>query len=419
MLGRIVTAAVYTVFLLLEQKNFDRKMLALFPDPQPHALVRRILERIGTEIQSYIWLKTVVSAATAVASYAVLRAVRLDLAAFLALLAFGLNYIPYIGPWLSVLLPAFLALVQFDTLTPFLVTTIGLAIIQFSGGYIIEPRLMGTGLNVSPVFVLMSLALWGSIWGVVGMFLAVPMMVVVMRPRKIRARSVVFEGVPCLLFATTKSRRFRSGAGALLEHFLPAPEIPDDRNVDGQDDDAKDSRLPNDLVQLDRKQRARCANREPARPWLSQIEPDALRPHQGGVSKCGNRQSDFAARRRPQRQDDDAIEQAGGQRQVHRPGGRRDECKRIAVDSEQQRHSEPRQQCRLDRFEGHNPRQQRSRIPAVDRRAPSGAVRPRTSHRLTMHCAMLRPRNSVRRDARSLLTGERRPRRTRRGPADC
>jgi AI-2 transport protein TqsA len=91
-----------------------------------------------------------------------------------------LNYIPYIGPWLGVIFPAFLALVQFDTLTPFLVTTIGLAIIQFTGGSIIEPRLMGTGLNVSPVFMLMSLALWGTIWGVVGMFLAVPIMVVVM-----------------------------------------------------------------------------------------------------------------------------------------------------------------------------------------------------------------------------------------------
>jgi AI-2 transport protein TqsA len=180
MLGRIGTVAVYTVFLLLEQHNFEQKMTALFPDPQRHALVRRILDRIAAEIQSYIWLKTVISVATAVACYAVMKAVGLDLAVFWALLVFALNYIPYIGPWLGVIFPAFLALVQFDTLTPFLATVGGLALIQFTGGSIIEPRLMGTGLNVSPVFMLMSLALWGSIWGVVGMFLAVPIMVVVM-----------------------------------------------------------------------------------------------------------------------------------------------------------------------------------------------------------------------------------------------
>jgi predicted PurR-regulated permease PerM len=57
---------------------------------------------------------------------------------------------------------------------------VGLTLIQFTGGSIIEPRLMGTGLNVSPVCMLLSLALWGAMWGVVGMFLAVPIMVVIM-----------------------------------------------------------------------------------------------------------------------------------------------------------------------------------------------------------------------------------------------
>ena len=137
MLARIGTIAVYTVFLLLEQHDFDKKIMALFPDPQRNALVHRILQRIASEIQSYIWLKTVISVGTALACYAVMKAVGLDMAAFWALLVFGLNYIPYIGPWLGVIFPAFLALVQFDTLTPFLVTTTGLAIIQFTGGSII------------------------------------------------------------------------------------------------------------------------------------------------------------------------------------------------------------------------------------------------------------------------------------------
>ena len=179
-LGSFGTVAVYVVFLLLEQHSFNNKIAALFPDAEREALVHRILHRIGEEIQTYVWLKTLISVATGLACYAVMKAVGLDLAEFWALLIFALNYIPYIGPWLGVLFPAFLALVQFDTLTPFLVTCGALAVIQFLGGSIIEPRLMGTGLNVSPVVMLLSLTVWGTIWGVVGMFLAVPLMVILM-----------------------------------------------------------------------------------------------------------------------------------------------------------------------------------------------------------------------------------------------
>jgi predicted PurR-regulated permease PerM len=179
-LGSVGTVAIYTVFLLLEQHHFNAKITALFPDAEKEALVRRILHRIGAEIQTYVWLKTAISAATAAACYLVMKAVGLDLAEFWALLIFALNFIPYIGSWLGVIFPAFLALIQFDSLTPFAVTTVGLALIQFTGGSIIEPRIMGTGLNVSPVFMLLSLALWGAIWGIVGMFLAVPIMVVIM-----------------------------------------------------------------------------------------------------------------------------------------------------------------------------------------------------------------------------------------------
>jgi predicted PurR-regulated permease PerM len=180
MLGSLGTVAIYTVFLLLERANLSKKIAALFPEPEREALVRRIIQRIGKEIQTYVWLKTLISLATSAASYLVMKAVALDLAEFWALLIFGLNFIPYIGAWLGVLFPASMALVQFHTPTPILAVVGGLTVTQFTGGSIIEPRIMGTGLNVSPVVMLLSLALWGTIWGVVGMFLAVPLMVVIM-----------------------------------------------------------------------------------------------------------------------------------------------------------------------------------------------------------------------------------------------
>ena len=179
-LGSGGTVAVFVLFLLLEQHIFNKKITVLFPNAEREARVRRVLNRIGSEIQSYLWLKTLMGFLVGGLSYAVMKAVGVDLAEFWALLIFALSYIPYIGSWFGVLFPTALALVQFETLRPFLVTAGALAVIQFTCGSILEPRFMGKGLNISPLIMVLSLSVWGAIWGILGMFLAVPIMVVVM-----------------------------------------------------------------------------------------------------------------------------------------------------------------------------------------------------------------------------------------------
>ena len=179
-LGKAGTVAVFVLFLLLEQHIFSRKIGVLCPNREREARVRSLLTRIGSEIQSYLWLKTLMGLLVAGLSYVVMKAVGVDLAEFWALVIFALSYIPYIGAWLGVACPTALALVQFETLRPFLVTAGLLALIQFTCGSIIEPRFMGKGLNVSPMIVLLCLSVWSALWGVVGMFLAVPIMVVLM-----------------------------------------------------------------------------------------------------------------------------------------------------------------------------------------------------------------------------------------------
>lgn len=179
-LGSIGTVAIYVAFLLLEQHNFDKKIASLCRGEGREALLRRILQRIGSEIQTYVWLKTLMSLTVGIGSYLVMKIVGVDFAEFWALLIFALNYIPYIGSMLGVIFPTVLTLVQFPTLKPFFVTAVLLIIIQFTTGSIIEPKLMGKGLNLSPVIIVLSLSVLGTIWGLVGMFLAVPLMVVVM-----------------------------------------------------------------------------------------------------------------------------------------------------------------------------------------------------------------------------------------------
>ena len=180
MLGSGGTVAVFVLFLLLEQHMFNRKISVLFPNAEREARVRRILQQIGTEIQSYLWMKTLMGLLVTGLSYMVMKAVGVDLAEFWALVIFALSYIPYIGSWLGVVFPTALALVQFETLTPFLITAGLLAIIQFTCGSILEPRIMGKGLNISPLIMLLSLSIWGALWGILGMFLAVPLTVVMM-----------------------------------------------------------------------------------------------------------------------------------------------------------------------------------------------------------------------------------------------
>jgi predicted PurR-regulated permease PerM len=106
--------------------------------------------------------------------------VGVDFASFWAVLIFLLNFIPTIGSIIATAFPSLLALVQFETAGPFFITISILTAIQFSIGSLIEPKLMGNRLNLSPLVILLSLGLWGSIWGIPGMFLCVPITVIIM-----------------------------------------------------------------------------------------------------------------------------------------------------------------------------------------------------------------------------------------------
>ena len=180
--GDVGFILVYTIFLSIEQKSFGAKIDALVArDPRKAARIRRILGRIDADVRAYVRVKTLLSVATGGVSYAVMIAVGVDLAAFWAVLIFLLNYIPTIGSILGIVFPALLTLVQFeDPLTPFLVVAGLLGATQVVLGNVVEPRMMGRTLSISPLVILISLALWGSVWGTIGMFLSVPITVIAM-----------------------------------------------------------------------------------------------------------------------------------------------------------------------------------------------------------------------------------------------
>ncbi len=172
--------AIYVAFLLLEQRYFSIKIKLLFPDKGKRQKVLLVMHQIQVQIRRYLYLKTMMSALTGVLSYLVLIWVGVDYAPFWALLIFLLNYIPTIGSLVAVALPTILALVQFDTLTPFLILLVSLGSLQMLIGNVLEPRLLGSSLNLSPLVVILALSLWGQIWGIIGMFLSVPITVISM-----------------------------------------------------------------------------------------------------------------------------------------------------------------------------------------------------------------------------------------------
>lgn len=170
----------YVGFLLAERGNLGAKVAAMFPDEGRARDATALFTTISASVQQYIWMKTLVSVLTGAACYVVLRWLGIDFAETWALLIFALNYIPNIGSIMAVAFPAVISLVQYDTVGPFVILVVTLTAIQVGIGSVLEPILMGKSLNMSAFAIILGLAFWGAVWGIVGMFLSVPILVVIM-----------------------------------------------------------------------------------------------------------------------------------------------------------------------------------------------------------------------------------------------
>ncbi|PLX41055.1 MAG: AI-2E family transporter, partial [Deltaproteobacteria bacterium] len=159
--GNIGIIIVYLLFILIEERTFEKKLTALFTSKEDRGRVKDIIEGIQSRIRTYVFIKTALSVLTGVISYVILLMVGVDYALFWAFLIFLLNYIPTIGSMVGVILPTLLTLVQFSSAGPFFIVLASLGTVQFLIGNILEPKLMGGTLNLSALVVLFSLALWG------------------------------------------------------------------------------------------------------------------------------------------------------------------------------------------------------------------------------------------------------------------
>lgn len=168
---------IYTLFLLLEEPFFSKKIKAIYVKQEDLSEVNQVLAQIDKSIGRYISLKTLISLLTGILSYIALIFIGIDAPLFWAFLIFLMNYIPAVGSLIATVFPAMFAMLQFGELMPGVWVLIIVGAIQLVVGNFIDPKLTGSSLNVSPLVVLVGLAFWGAIWGIIGMILSVPITV--------------------------------------------------------------------------------------------------------------------------------------------------------------------------------------------------------------------------------------------------
>lgn len=188
-IGDAFLILIYVLFLLIEESVFPLKLRALYSNEKKRQKMINLFNKMDHSISKYLTLKTIVSLLTGFLSYFALLIIGVDAAVFWAILIFVLNYIPTIGSLIATLFPACFAVLQYGEFGPMIYVLVAVGAIQVIVGNIIEPKIMGNSLNISSLVVILSLTIWGAIWGVMGMILSVPITVMMI---------VVFEEIPNL-----------------------------------------------------------------------------------------------------------------------------------------------------------------------------------------------------------------------------
>jgi predicted PurR-regulated permease PerM len=173
-LTNLILVVFFLVFLLLGAPYFDNKIdMAL--SPRNAARARTVTRSISRQISSYLFLQFLISAATGFLAWGIFAVVDLDFAITWGVLTFLLNFIPNLGSLIAAVPPILISLIQFyPVLGPTIFVGVGLLVIQQIIGNFLSPKVMGERLNLSPVVILISLLMWGWLWGVVGAILSVP-----------------------------------------------------------------------------------------------------------------------------------------------------------------------------------------------------------------------------------------------------
>ena len=180
-------------FLLIEIKGLKRRITNAVKDENKQTVLN-ISQQIAEDVVRFLSIKFFISLATGILVYFAALIIKLDFPIVWAFIAFVMNFIPTFGSIISTLFTTTFALLQFyPHYGKVIFIFLFMVAVNFVLGQILEPRIEGERLGLSPFAILVSLALWGYIWGFIGMILAVPMTVII---------KIFCENIPYLNFVS-------------------------------------------------------------------------------------------------------------------------------------------------------------------------------------------------------------------------
>jgi AI-2 transport protein TqsA len=178
LLGFAILAFVFMMLALLETGDF-RERLALASKQANGVDLVEAGEEIAAKFRKYMLVRTHMSALTGLAVWGFAAFSGLELAPAWGILAFVLNYVPFIGSFVATLLPSLFAIAQFETWQDSLFVLLGMFSIQFAIGNYLEPLVAGAALSLSPLSVVFAVFFFGFLWGIPGAFIGVPILIAI------------------------------------------------------------------------------------------------------------------------------------------------------------------------------------------------------------------------------------------------
>lgn len=167
MIGQFITILFLTIFLLKEGNNFKRKLVSRMSSRGEKRLTVEVLQDIATQIKRFLWVQ-------ALTSVVVGTVTALILWAFAGLM----NVVPYFGPLIVTTVMVAVAFIQFGSIQISLLIALATLAVTTLEGYVLTPSLLSRAASLNHVAIFVSIAFWSWAWGIAGMLLAVPILMV-------------------------------------------------------------------------------------------------------------------------------------------------------------------------------------------------------------------------------------------------
>ncbi len=178
---------LYYVLMLAGMSNY-RNYIAHVAGGEDTSLAASV-NKVRRSIVSYVLVKTALNVSNGIITGAICYAFGLEFAIFWGFLAFLLNYIPSIGSTTAIILPTVMGVLQFESVPKMFFLWFAITGYQMLMGNFIEPKIMGDRMRLNTLTVIFGLVFWGYLWGLPGMILSVPLLVIV---------KLVFEQIPAM-----------------------------------------------------------------------------------------------------------------------------------------------------------------------------------------------------------------------------